>query len=163
MNDTFPTSGRHPERSEGSLYFAFVVACSFVVIPQRRPHRSEGYPVSAFAIACSFVVIPQRSGGIRSCFYPQSFLGAPSPPQNKSQNSVTFFRHKNTAAKTPHPPHKSPQLHHKFTTSKPHKITKPPQITATPPQTKFNPRKTRTQIDSTPLFPSKNPRLPRLY
>jgi len=42
MNDTFPTSGRHPERSEGSLYFAFVVACSFVVIPQRRPHRSEG-------------------------------------------------------------------------------------------------------------------------
>jgi hypothetical protein len=81
---------------------------------------------------------------------------------NKSQKPVTFFGSRNMAAKTPHP-RKSPQLHHKFTTSKPHKIAKPLQMTATSPQTKFNPRKTRTQIDSTPLFPSKNPRLPRLY
>jgi hypothetical protein len=66
-----------------------------------------------------------------------------------------FSAVENITAKTPPPPHNSPHSHDKFTTSKPHKIAEPLQITATPPQSKFIPRKTGTQIDSTPLFPAK--------
>jgi hypothetical protein len=72
---------------------------------------------SAFVVACPFVVIPQRSGGICGCFYPLfRLLSTPSLPQNKSQIRVTF-----SATKTWLPKHHIHHTnHHSYTTNSPH-------------------------------------------
>jgi hypothetical protein len=88
---------RHPERSEGSLYFAFVFAFAFAFV-------FAFVFVFAFAFAFALAVSTGTGTGFGFGF------------ENKVEPPVLFSAGEKVSVLSPRLPHTSPRFHHKNTT-----------------------------------------------